>query len=128
MLRNFHAEGTKSQKVISRRRGSGAIVAPVQHQPAAGYNIKMKAGDLIKLRQTPDGRYLDNFLYIYNDTRGSRWESIGKCFPGDIGLVVDPKVDNEGMLFVLIKEKFGWVDVGYIQNIDGEYLVEWCYR
>jgi hypothetical protein len=50
----------------------------------------MKAGDLIKLRQTPDGRYLD----IYNDARGAgRWESIGKCFPGDIGLVVDPKVD-----------------------------------
>ena len=84
----------------------------------------MKAGDLIKLRQTPDGRYLDKFLYIYKDARGPSWESIGKWFPGDIGLVVDPKVDNEGMLFVLIKEKLGWVDVGYIQNVDGEYLVD----
>lgn len=84
----------------------------------------MKAGDLITLRRTPDGRYLDKHLHIYTGDRSPSWETIGKWFPGEIGLVVDPEVDYEGMILVFIKEKLGWVDAGYIQNFDGEHLVD----
>lgn len=83
----------------------------------------MKAGDLVTLRRGPDGRYLDNFLYVYK-SGFPNWEAIEKWFPGDVGLIVNPESDIEGMIFVLIKEKLGWVDVGYLQKFDGEYLVD----